>query len=268
MAEEAQPKHILVLEDEPSTMLLITEILKAEGYRVTESTSGTDALHKARSLKPDLILSDLGVPGLDGYQFCKMLRLGNVHAGPIIVLSGRTTPNDMDQALESGASEFVAKPVDRTKLLDAINKHLGAPEQADPEDTRPHVLVVEDEPATMNLLKKMLEEAGYRVTGVPDGARALTAARKLPDAVVTDLVVPGIDGFQLIETLCARREFTAPIIVVSGRTRDEDIERAKAAGARVYLTKPVSRQNLVSALADQLGDKAPGHEPKEETPKE
>jgi DNA-binding response OmpR family regulator len=255
-----------VLEDEPSTMLLITEILKAEGYRVTESNSGSDALRKARSLKPDLILSDLGVPGLDGYQFCKMLRLGNVHEGPIVVLSGRTTPDDVDHALECGASEFVGKPVDREKLLAAVSKQLAPPEPADTEDPRPHVLVVEDEPATLNLLKKMLEDAGYRVTGAPDGARALTAARTDPDAVITDLVVPGIDGFQLIQTLCARKEFTAPIIVVSGRTRDEDVERAKTAGARVFLSKPVVRKNLLSTLADQLGDRAPGKN--SETPKE
>lgn len=122
MHEEA--KHVLVLEDEPATRLLVVEILTAAGYRVTEATSGAEAISKVRTTRPDLVLTDLGVPGIDGYQFIKMLTLGKMHAGPIVVLSGRTTEEDVEAALEAGAHRFVAKPVDRKKLLEAVAESL------------------------------------------------------------------------------------------------------------------------------------------------
>lgn len=124
--QEDNPRHILVLEDEPATRLLICEMLSAAGYRVTETKTGSEALTQVRQVRPDLVLTDLGVPGLDGYQFIKMLTLGNIHQGPIVVLSGRTTEEDVERALEAGAHRFVPKPIDRQLLLRAITESLAA----------------------------------------------------------------------------------------------------------------------------------------------
>ncbi len=117
-------KHILVLEDEPSTLLLLEEILSGAGYRVTGIDNGTKALKAVQADPPDLILSDLNVPGLDGYQFVSMVRRGGDRPVPIIVLSGRISDEDKRHALEAGANLFMNKPVDREQLLAAVTGQL------------------------------------------------------------------------------------------------------------------------------------------------
>ena len=118
-------KHILVLEDEPSTLLLLKEILSGAGYRVTGVDNGTRALKEVRSDPPDLIVSDLNVPGLDGYTFTSMVTRGSDSGIPIIVLTGRMGDDDERHALEAGAKVYLNKPVERDKLLATVAEQLG-----------------------------------------------------------------------------------------------------------------------------------------------
>lgn len=122
-----------------------------------------------------------------------------------------------------------------------------------------HILVLEDEAATRTFFEEVLGAAGYRVTGVSNGAMALKATRSdPPDLIVSDLGVPGLDGYQFVTMLKRTMTFKAPIIVVSGRIREEDAQAALAAGADTFLLKPVDRQALLSAVAERLEPKAAG----------
>lgn len=116
-----------------------------------------------------------------------------------------------------------------------------------------HALVVEDEPAVRAALVGILESAGYRATGAPDGRAALSSLRAdRPDIVIVDLGLPGLDGFQLISFVKRDQTLNLPVIVVTGRTRDEDRWAAEAAGADAILSKPVAREALVRLAGELL----------------
>ena len=117
---EETPRHIVVLEDEPPVRLLVEEILTSAGYSVRAAGRGMDVLKEVRRHTPDLVISDLTVPGLDGYQVITMLRRSGDFNGPILVLSGRTSEEDVHTALEYGAQAFLKKPVKREELLETV----------------------------------------------------------------------------------------------------------------------------------------------------
>jgi CheY-like chemotaxis protein len=223
---------------------------------------GIDLLSAVRRQMPDLIVSDLTVPGLDGHQSIAMLRRGGCCEAPIVVLSGRTSEEDVHLAMKAGAQAYLNKPVHREKLLAVVAEQLA------PDLSRPHVLVVEDEPATAALIKEILTGGGYRVTAVGDGEAALEKARAHPpQAIVTDIVIPGIDGLELITTLKRDAAFQAPILVLSARNSEADVTRAKDAGANRFLSKPVVAKNLLATLAEMLNpseDKPPEKKPSED----
>jgi len=116
-----------------------------------------------------------------------------------------------------------------------------------------HVLVVDDEAPIRLLLEKILQSAGYRVTSVPDGTTALKAAREdPPDLAICDLSMPGIDGFTVSSLFKRNKTFKAPVLVLSGRVSEKDIQHALKAGADAFIPKPVERENLLATVADWL----------------
>ncbi len=116
-----------------------------------------------------------------------------------------------------------------------------------------HVLVADDEAPIRLLLEKILESAGYRVTSAPDGAAALKAARAdPPDLAICDLSMPGMDGFSLSSMLKRTRTFKAPVLVLSGRVSEKDIQAALKTGADAFIPKPVHREHLLATVADWL----------------
>ena len=105
------------------------------------------------------------------------------------------------------------------------------------------------------LLEKILQSAGYRVTSVPDGTAALKAAREdPPDLAISDLSMPGIDGFTLCSMLKRDKTFKAPILVLSGRISEKDHQDALRAGANAFVSKPVERENLLAMVAKWLAE--------------
>jgi CheY-like chemotaxis protein len=118
-----------------------------------------------------------------------------------------------------------------------------------------HILVVDDEAPVRLLLEKILQSAGYRVTSVPDGMAALKAAREdTPDLAISDLSMPGIDGFTLCSMLKRDKTFRAPILVLSGRINEKDRQDALTAGADAFIPKPVRREGLLATVAEWLAE--------------
>jgi len=113
-------KRILVVEDEAPVRLLVEKILTAAGYEVTTAADGMKALAAARTCQPDVVVCDLTMPGIDGYETCSMFKRDKSFKAPIIVLSGRVRDKDVKAALDAGADAFLSKPVNREKLLAKI----------------------------------------------------------------------------------------------------------------------------------------------------
>src|ERR1700730_16437021 len=113
--------RVLFIDDNPQNVLLVRGQLEREGYLVDSALSGQQGLDSALAQPPDLILLDIMMPGLDGYQVCQLLRENeSTSAVPVIVLTALNEKTDKMQAYESGADDFLSKPVDRAELLSRV----------------------------------------------------------------------------------------------------------------------------------------------------
>jgi len=117
--------HILVIEDEPAVQTLLRKQLTANGYQVTVAQDGLDGLMKLESIKPDLVISDVMMPNLDGIEFVKAIK---AHEGtqriPVIFLTAKSDPRSMIEGINVGARFYVTKPFQIEDLLSKVRRAL------------------------------------------------------------------------------------------------------------------------------------------------
>jgi len=118
-------KKILVIEDDQIMRENISELLELDGYNVSVAKNGKEGVEKAQSLLPDLIVSDIKMPILDGYGVLRILQKDEKTAGiPFIFLTAKTEKKDLRKGMEMGADDFLAKPFEDTELLNAVETRL------------------------------------------------------------------------------------------------------------------------------------------------
>jgi PAS domain S-box-containing protein len=202
---------VLIVDDEVPARELLARYLEPE-YRVAMAESGAEALKKAQSLRPDAITLDVMMPGSSGFETLIALRKDPETANiPVIILS---IVDQKQVGFALGAADYLIKPVRKPALLNTIRRHVPLP--GDDDST---VLLVDDDPKALELLEEALHSAGYETQGVCSGARALEVlANKVVGAILLDLLMPGMDGFQVIRHV--RREpalRNLPILVMTAK---------------------------------------------------
>jgi len=119
------PARILAVDDSPTVLEMITQILESAGYSVLTAIDGAEALDAARAERPDLILLDVMLPKLDGYRVCRLLKFDqNYRDIPIIMLTAKAEDQAMATGIRTGADQYLTKPVDPDTLLSAIAAEL------------------------------------------------------------------------------------------------------------------------------------------------
>lgn len=113
---EGSPLRILVADDDPDILTMVSTLLSREGYGVIPATNGTEALSLARSTRPDLLVLDIAMPGLDGYSVCREVRASGPDAPPVIFLTARVETQDRVVGLDAGAVDYVVKPFSAAEL--------------------------------------------------------------------------------------------------------------------------------------------------------
>jgi len=120
-------KRILLIEDDPSVLRAISYMLEKEGYDVLTAMNGLVGLRKAKEENPDLLVLDVMLPGIDGFEVCHRLRTESQTAQlPILMLSAKGQAADRSTGLQVGADEYLTKPVERSVLLSKIEALLAA----------------------------------------------------------------------------------------------------------------------------------------------
>jgi DNA-binding response OmpR family regulator len=118
-------RKILLVDDEVDLVETVRFSLEGEGYQVLVSFNGEDALNKARTEKPDLILLDLMLPKLDGYKVCRLLKFDERYKHiPILMLTAKTQEKDKILGKETGADAYITKPFDMDELMEKIKTYL------------------------------------------------------------------------------------------------------------------------------------------------
>jgi PAS domain S-box-containing protein len=203
---------ILVVDDEVPARELIASYLDAE-YRTVMAESGVEAVKKAQQLRPDAITLDVLMSGGNGFETLVALRKSPETANiPIIIVS---IVDQKQVGFALGAADYLVKPIRKPVLLETIRKHV--PNQTDDDAA---ILLVDDDPKTLELLQETLRSAGYETQSVQSGTRALEVlSSKLVSAVILDLLMPGMDGFEVIRHVrqeAALKEL--PILVMTGKS--------------------------------------------------
>jgi CheY-like chemotaxis protein len=120
-------KKILVADDEPTALRLAKFILERAGFQVITAVNGIEAVKKANEEKPDLVVLDVMMPGMDGYDVCRQIRKDlALAAAPVLMLTAQARDEDRDEAMKAGATDYLSKPVDPSAFLSRVKSMLGA----------------------------------------------------------------------------------------------------------------------------------------------
>ncbi|PYQ50625.1 MAG: hypothetical protein DMF78_15225 [Acidobacteria bacterium] len=244
---------IVLVEDNPITRKMLRVALELEGYEVVDCPDGATALQRAASRRPDLLILDYVLPDMDGLQLLADLRRqAGAPEVPAIVVTGMVSRLEELRARSGGATQLLAKPVEPSQLLDVVRAQL-AP--AAKRTSGERILVVDDEPLNLKLSVFRLKRAGYEVETASGGEEALSIARRQrPDAILTDVMMPSMDGF----TLCreARRDpalSRIPIILASSAYVEEaDRQLARQMGANALVVRTPDLHDAMAAIEASL----------------
>jgi len=206
------PRPVLVIDDDPATLELITRFLEREGFAVCTALDGEAGLRLAAQAHPSVILLDVLMPRLDGWGVLSRLKADPALAAiPVVVVS---FVDERGLGYSLGAAEYLTKPVEWGRLKQALDRL--AAEEAGEEAERP-VLVVDDDEGTRDRLRTMLTRAGWVATEAADGRTALQhVAAARPAVILLDLMMPGMDGFAVLKELRNNPDWASiPVIVVT-----------------------------------------------------
>jgi twitching motility two-component system response regulator PilH len=117
--------HILIVDDSPTDTYLVKNILESHGYQISEASTGKEAIEKAREIKPNLILMDVVMPGLNGFQATRKITKSPETKGiPVVILSSKSMESDRAWGLMQGAKDFLVKPIKQDELLAVVKRNL------------------------------------------------------------------------------------------------------------------------------------------------
>jgi len=245
------PTKVLIIEDEEILLDVLAKKLEKEKYETYKARDGEEGLQKALEINPDIILLDIVLPKLDGYEVLARLKEKLGQSIPaVIIISNSGQPVELDKAISLGAKDYIIKVqftpeevVEKMKrLLSKDEKQVKKlPETSLDNSVTTRVLVVEDDQFLRDLLQDKLRREGFEVAVAIDGLEGLEKITSYrPNVILLDIILPGVSGFDILKKV--RQEMvmeiaTTPIILLSNLGQESDIEKGRALGADDYLIK-------------------------------
>jgi PAS domain S-box-containing protein len=214
---------VLVVDDDMAVRDLLQRFLSKEGFQVLTASSGEEGLQLAKQLRPSAITLDVLMPGMDGWSVLTSLKADPETSDiPVIML---TILDNKNLGHSLGATDYLTKPLDRTRLTALLRKFQPLPGGG-------QILLVEDEADTREMLRRTLEKGGWTVAEAANGRAALEeVARKPPALILLDLMMPEMDGFEMLEELRARPEWRSiPVVVITAKELSEE-DRLRLSGS-------------------------------------
>lgn len=268
--------RVLIVDDIPANLKLLEAKLTAEYFEVIQAPDGPTALELAQREQPDIVLLDVMMPGMDGYEVCQRLKqLPETHHIPIVMVTALDQQSDRIKGLESGADDFLTKPIndialfarvkslvrlktltDELRMRESTGQRIGAMEngaQPAPADFSGRCLVVDDRARQRSRLCEMLG-VKHEVTVAETSLELMELASHGDfDLVLISLSLEQEDGLRLcsqLKSLEATRQTPILAIVEEGDTAR--LVRALDMGVNDYLTRPVERNELLARCRSQL----------------
>ena len=267
--------RVLVVDDVDVNRRLLEAKLSVEYYEVITAENGAEALERARTEQPDLILLDIMMPEMDGFEVCQRLKADPALTHiPVIMVTALSEQSDKIRGLEVGADDFLTKPVDDWSLRSRIRSllrlkmasdelmrrrqtgaQLGVVEdgQLIDDTTGSPILVIDDSPS-INRIRDTLVGQGYAVSVADNAEHGLETASEEPfDLVLVRLRLKNGDPLRLCAQLrTCEGSRSVPILVVADNQDRDRIEKAIEIGINDYFTTPVDPSELVARVRTQV----------------
>lgn len=237
-------RTILLVDDEYDLRTLFSAALRLDGHSVVCARNGEEGLEMARHYRPDLVMTDLVMPRMNGWRLIKALRDTGIEA-PVIIITGYMSQEGQKVLTNRDVAGFLVKPVDLDDMIALVRRIFS---------TRParslHVLAVDDEEDTRLLVSSCLQQAGFTVETADNGREALSrAVARIPDVILLDIAIPEMDGFEIARRLRAHRALAGvPIVMLTARSSAKYVRKAVVLKVDGYLVKPFEPDVLVSRL--------------------
>ncbi len=244
----AGPVHVLVIDDHSATQDLMQRYLQREGFTVSAAYDGARGMELAMREKPQAIILDVQLPGINGWEILRLLQSNPELASIPVILF--TIADDRARAFLLGAAHFVQKPCDFGQIGKILNEYRK-------NDTSAPILVVEDNQETRELLCRRLEAQSWKTIEACDGAEALRLLDNncCPGAILLDLMMPNINGFEFLAELRQRPQHQAvPVIVLTAMdlTAQDLAALHQQTSQQVFQKGSYSHEELVHVLAQSL----------------
>ncbi len=237
---------VLVIDDDLIQCDLMCRYLTKEGFVVHTASNGHDGLRMARELMPMAITLDVMMPGMDGWTLLTMLKSDpELCRIPIIML---TMVDDKKRGFELGASNYITKPTDQNRLAKILRKYR-CPHPPCP------VLLIEDDRTTRQMMRTMLEKAGWAVSEAENGRVALErVAQNRPSLILLDLMMPVMDGFEFSAELRKHPEWhSIPVVVLTAKDLTKEEMLQLNGGVHSIIHKDgQTREALMNQVRDML----------------
>jgi DNA-binding response OmpR family regulator len=246
---------ILAVDDDLFYRRLYERTLTEAGYHVLVAIDGEDAWIKLPGYGPDLVISDVEMPNLDGYGLCKRVKEHPQWAQtPFIICSSLSQGKNVVRGFESGTDDYLIKPIHEDELLSRVRDLLASIEGGGRES----ILVVDDSRIIRNLIRGGLTKQGLEVEVAGDGEEALEkimAMEPMPAVVISDFEMPRMGGFEL--GMALRRDSRTrriPLIMMSARDDTRNRKLMRTAGAVAFLGKPFEPDKMVAMVERVLAE--------------
>jgi two-component system cell cycle response regulator len=243
-------RRILVVDDHPVNLKLVCELLQSEGYEVSKAADADEALAAIDGARPDLILMDIALPGMDGLTLTRKIKEeGRCPGVPIVALTAFAMKGDAEKAADAGCDGYLSKPIDTRRFPGQVAAFF---DRAQP-DLAPDalkVLVIEDDAVDLKLVAAVLSTGGLVVQQrhSADGAVEAVVADP-PDVVLLDIRLPGVDGRDLARRLRSDpRTSSIPIVAVTAYPSVYSPEELREAGCDLCIVKPIDTRELPRTL--------------------
>jgi len=254
-----EKKTILIIEDMGALRHLYSQNLRRAGFNPIVQDSGEGGLKKARDLKPDLILLDVVLPGMDGMEVCRRLKSSQQTKDiPIVMVSGgRTLKKDVMEGIGTGAIHYVLKPVDFDHLINLIDKIFkgNALKSSTIVQKKKTILIVDDLGSLRHVLSFELNKKGFKILTAESGERGIQiATSEKTDLILLDVMMPVMDGLQTCRRLKENAKTkNIPIIMLTAKSQRKDVLEGFQAGAMSYIVKPYKFEELYEKIVEVIG---------------
>ncbi len=259
---------VLIVEDNREAAEMLALVLREQGHRVRKAADGFEGVRMASERRPDLVILDIGLPGMDGYEVAGKLRTEvKLTEALLVAATGYGQEKDRQRSRAAGIDHHLVKPLEYEALAVLIRQWQQAHRRIVSDETAPNghpppanpltgqrkrILVIEDLRPLAQMTRELLAERGHEVRIAYDGPGGVLAAKEFrPEVILCDIGLPGMDGYEVAAAVRADPKLeSTTLVAVTGHAEETEKRRALESGFHTHLVKPIHPETIARLIED------------------